>query len=303
MPLICKAAASILLRMVAITEIPLVPVSARQVVVGEGIRLALEERGEHGRPGAVFAHGFGQTRHAWSGTSARVAASGWHTLSYDSRGHGDSDRLPSGDYRVEQLVDDMRQVAAAAAAPPVIIGASMGGLVGIAMAGSDAAYCSALVLVDVTPRWEPAGVARILSFMRAYPDGFADIDEVAEVVARYLPHRSTRKSPERLRGLLTRSADGRLRWHWDPRMLGPIAEDAEHHQADLFAAARRIRVPTLLITGAASDVVSEQTISEFLELVPHAKHVEVPRATHMVAGDENTAFSRHVLEFLETQRC
>jgi pimeloyl-ACP methyl ester carboxylesterase len=57
-------------------------------------------------------------------------------------------------------------------------------------------------------------------------------------------------------------------------------------------------VPTLLISGAASDVVSETTIGEFLQLVPHARHVAVPRATHMVAGDENTQFSRHVLEFL-----
>jgi pimeloyl-ACP methyl ester carboxylesterase len=98
--------------------------------------------------------------------------------------------------------------------------------------------------------------------------------------------------------LLSERESGRLHWHWDPNMLAPIAEDGERHQGDLLDAATRIRVPTLLISGAASDVVSESTINEFLELVPHARHVMVPNATHMVAGDENSQFTRHVLEFL-----
>lgn len=219
-------------------------------------------------------------------------------MTFDTRGHGESDWLPSGDYSVDQLTADLGFVCAQTPLPPVVVGASMGGLVGISMAGDDPASCRALVLVDITPRWEPAGVERILEFMRAFPEGFADLNEAANAIAAYLPHRGAKKSPDRLRKLLNESADGRLRWHWDPRMLEPIAEDGERHQADLFAAARRIRVPTLLISGAASDVVSESTIAEFLELVPHARHAIVPKATHMVAGDENTQFSRHVLDFL-----
>ncbi|HNR91436.1 MAG TPA: alpha/beta hydrolase, partial [Dokdonella sp.] len=85
-----------------------------------------------------------------------------------------------------------------------------------------------------------------------------------------------------------------------PRMLAPIAEDSARHQGDLFEAARKIRVPTLLVSGGASDVVSAETIAEFLELVPHARHVTVPRATHMVAGDENRVFSAHVFDFLQS---
>jgi pimeloyl-ACP methyl ester carboxylesterase len=266
----------------------------------DGIGLALEAFGDADAPAVIFAHGFGQTRRAWSGTASAVAASGWHAMSYDARGHGDSEWLDDRDYSVDQLIDDLRMIAAQAPSPPVIVGASMGGLVGIAMAGSEAAHCRALVLVDVTPRWEPAGVARILDFMRAHPQGFASLAEASDVIADYLPHRGERKSPERLRKLLIESADGRLRWHWDPRMLKPIAEDGARHQTDLLDAARRIRVPTLLISGAASDVVSDETIAEFLELVPHASHVKVPRATHMVAGDENNVFTRHVQDFLES---
>ncbi len=290
---------TILMRMVAVDTPFASPSTVTRVATADDVMLAVERHGDPDRPAVVFAHGFGQTRLAWRGVAQALPAAGWQALSYDARGHGDSDRLASGDYAVDQLVADLHAVCALVPSPPVVVGASMGGLVGIAAAGGEAPPCRALVLVDVTPRWEPAGVARILGFMRAHPDGFADLEEAAETVARYLPHRTERKSPERLRGLLTPSSDGRLRWHWDPRMLGPIAEDAERHQGDLFAAARRLAIPVLLVTGAASDVVSPATIAEFLELVPHAKHVEVPRATHMVAGDENTAFARHVMDFLQ----
>lgn len=271
----------------------------RRLPMADGIGLAVEQFGS-GPPGVVFAHGFGQTRAAWTSCAAACAAAGWASLTYDARGHGESDWLESGEYAVDQLSADLRCVCASVGLPPVVVGASMGGLVGIAMAGTDAESCRALVLVDITPRWEQAGIERILEFMRAHPAGFASLDEAAQAIASYLPHRGARKSPERLRKLLIESADGRLRWHWDPRMLEPIAEDGARHQTDLLDAATRIRVPTLLISGAASDVVSETTIREFLELVPHARHAIVPQATHMVAGDENTRFNRHVLEFLAT---
>ncbi len=269
----------------------------QRLPTSDDIALATEHFGI-GAPRVVFAHGFGQTREAWTSCATATAAAGWACLTYDARGHGDSDWLESGDYAVDQLTTDLQRVCGHTGAPPVVVGASMGGLVGIALAGTDPESCRALVLVDITPRWEPAGVERILEFMRAHPTGFGSLDEAADAIATYLPHRGARKSPERLRKLLIESADGRLRWHWDPRMLTPIAEDGARHQADLLEAATRIRVPTLLISGAASDVVSEATINEFLELVPHARHAIVPKATHMVAGDENSQFTRHVLDFL-----
>jgi pimeloyl-ACP methyl ester carboxylesterase len=265
----------------------------------DGVELALARFGDGQGPAVIFSHGFGQTRDAWTSCAQAAAAAGWTATCYDARGHGESGWLDSGAYSVDQLVSDLRLLCARSAKPPVVVGASMGGLVGIALAGSDLGACRALVLVDITPRWEPAGVERIIEFMRAYPQGFSGFDEAADTIAAYLPHRNRRKSPQSLGRLLRAGSDGRLRWHWDPRMLEPIAADGVRHQADLLAAATRIRVPTLLISGAASDVVSSSTIEEFLQLVPHARHVAVARATHMVAGDENSPFTRHVLEFLQ----
>jgi pimeloyl-ACP methyl ester carboxylesterase len=174
----------------------------------------------------------------------------------------------------------------------------MGGLLGL-IAQAEYRPFRALVLVDVTPRWENAGVERIMTFMRAHPSGFASIDEASDAVSNYLPHRTEKKSPERLRQLLVREEDGRLRWHWDPRLLDRVAKNSERYQSALFDAARRIDVPTLLISGERSDIVSDSTITEFLQLVPHAEHVRVAHATHMVVGDRNDAFSTAVLGFIK----
>jgi pimeloyl-ACP methyl ester carboxylesterase len=264
----------------------------------DGVALAIETIGATGTP-IVFAHGFGQTRQAWAGTAAALAAGGHRALTYDARGHGDSDRRAAAPYTWEQMRDDLAAIARSQRPRPVLVGASMGGLVGLAAEGACAPLFRALVLVDVTPRWEPRGVDRILNFMRAHPDGFDSLDAAAAAIAAYLPHRRERKSPDRLRGLLADRGDGRLRWHWDPRLLDELAQGSESYQSQLLDAARRVRIPTLLISGGASDIVSPDTIDEFLALVPHARHVRVADATHMIVGDDHAAFTRHVAEFLD----
>ena len=277
---------------------PSPPESTRRFERPDGVALAIETFGAVGTP-ILFAHGFGQTRQAWTTTATALAGRGHRAVTYDARGHGDSDWRAGAPYTWEQMRDDLAAIARSQPARPVLVGASMGGLVGLAAEGEYAPLFRALVLVDVTPRWEPRGVDRILNFMRAHPDGFESLDAAAAAIAAYLPHRREQKSPDRLRGLLADHGDGRLRWHWDPRLIDELARGSESYQPLLFDAARRIRIPTLLISGGASDVVSHDTIDEFLALVPHARHVRVADATHMIVGDDNAAFTRHVAGFLE----
>jgi len=269
----------------------------------DGLHLALEYFGDPTARTVVFAHGFGQTRQAWRNTATQLAEQGWCCISADGRGHGDSAWLPGGDYSMQQFTTDLIQIARGCPAPPVLVGASMGGLLALAAeAEAGPGLFRALVLVDITPRWETAGVERILKFMRAYPDGFTDLDEAAAAIKEYLPQRRESTPSERLRKYLVPREDGRLRWHWDPRLLDIVAGDTTQQQADLAIAARTIRIPTLLISGSESDIVSSATINEFLAMVPHAKHVAVPRATHMLVGDRNDAFTDAVLEFIQPLR-
>ncbi len=277
----------------------------RQLSGFDGLRLHADHYGDPAaEPRVLYTHGFGQNRRAWAGTAQALADRGWNGLAIDARGHGDSAWLPSGDYQLEQFVADLHHLTGELTEPPVLIGASMGGLVAL-LAQGEPAFAqqqrppfSALVLVDVTPRWERSGVDRILTFMAAHPEGFASLEAANAAVAAYLPHREN-KDPERLRSQLRRGEDGRWRWHWDPRLLGPVANSAERYIPRLQAAAQRIDIPTLLLSGSLSDVVSDHTIAEFRDLVPHAEHVVVEQATHLIVGDRNDAFSAAILAWLE----
>lgn len=277
------------------------------VATRDGVALAVETHHASGAPTLLFAHGFGQTRGAWSGAVAALAAQGYRCVSFDARGHGESERVPGGadsesGYHMQQFVDDLLTLARAQPEPPLLVGASMGGLLGLVAAGETRpSPFRALVLVDITPRWETKGVERILAFMQAHPDGFADYAEAAEQIAAYLPHRPGRKSEEQLRPLMRTGGDGRLRWHWDPALLaGDLIAESERYQPRLFAAAAQVEVPVLLLSGERSDVVSQSTVEEFLQLVPHARHVEVAGATHMLAGDANDAFTREIAHFIQS---
>ena len=57
----------------------------------------------------------------------------------------------------------------------------------------------------------------------------------------------------------------------------------------------------LLISGGRSDLVSDDTVAHFLQLVPQAEHIRLPEATHMLAGDDNDAFTDTLLAFLRAQ--
>lgn len=268
-----------------------------------GIALAIRQFASPGplqsHPALIYAHGFGQTRGAWNRTGELMAAQGYAGLAYDARGHGESGRNAADLlYTGDQFADDLIVVAGEQPEPPVLVGASMGGLFGLIAESRWPGLFRAMVLVDITPRWEHAGLQRILAFMTAFPDGFDSLDHAADAIAAYQPQRRSRKSADELRELLREGADGRWRWHWDPRLVDELARDSAQHQDAIAEAARRVQCPVLLISGGRSDLVSEKTVEEFKTLVPHARHVHLPQATHMVAGDDNDAFTAVVLEYL-----
>lgn len=249
-------------------------------------------------PAVLLAHGFGQTRQSWLATQDRLAAAGHGSLAWDMRGHGQSARNPAGvDYSVDQFVADQAAATRALAALPILVGASMGGLCGLLAQDSQPLF-SALVLVDVTPRWEAAGVQRIRDFMEAFPDGFDSYEHASAAIADYLPQRRERKTPAQLASLLRQAPGERLHWHWDPRLLPQVVAGSERLQHGMSQAAARLDVPVLLVSGGRSDVVSAETVAHFLDLVPHAEHVRLADATHMVAGDDNDAFIDTLLTFL-----
>jgi len=157
-------------------------------------------RAPEGQPTILMLHGGGQNRFSWKSTGQILADEGYHVVALDSRGHGDSDRAPDADYAVETLTADVLQVLDAIGRPVVVIGASMGGLTGILVADSAGPdRVTGLVLVDVVPRYEKTGSARIRDFMLTNIHGFGSLEEAADAVAAYLPYREKPRSPEGLK--------------------------------------------------------------------------------------------------------
>ncbi|MCR5879585.1 alpha/beta fold hydrolase [Phenylobacterium sp. J367] len=246
----------------------------------------------------VLLHGAGQTRHAWGETARALAARGYHVVSLDLRGHGDSAWSDYGDYTLSALLTDLRAVLATLGRPAILIGASLGGLTALLAAGEGPhARIRALVLVDVTPNPDPARVAPIRAFMAAHTGGFTDVEEAAAAVSAYRPGRGPRSD---VSGLLKnlRVRNGRLHWHWDPALVSSISGHLEGARR-LVEAARQVTVPTLLVRGAHSELVGEQDAAELEDLIPHVAVVTVDGARHMVAGDQNTEFGAALLQHLE----
>jgi non-heme chloroperoxidase len=274
--------------------------SRREFIGTAGLVLVGDVCGPEGGRKVLLLHGGGQTRHAWDEAAVAFAAGGAQVVTLDLRGHGESAWAENGDYGLDAFAGDVGAVTQAMGGDVVVVGASLGGLAALLHTGERrGAFVRALVLVDITPRIETAGVARIVSFMLSRPDGFASVAEAALAVAAY---NQTRERPSDVRGLernLRRGADGRYRWHWDPRFLvGGGAARPHEAEARFTAAARALAVPTMLVRGLESDVVGDEGVASFRAAVPHAELVDVAHAGHMVAGDRNAAFTAAVGAFL-----
>ena len=271
----------------------------------EGNRLAGDLWDGRGHP-VLLLHGGGQTRHAWEMTARRLADAGMRAITVDLRGHGDSEWAASGDYSFAAYGADTaalaRQVAERFHAAPSAVGASLGGLSSLIAQLHHGPLLESLVLVDITPRMDVGGVARIFGFMGArMEEGFASLDEAAELVAGYMPNRQRPRLVDGLRKNLRLDADGRYRWHWDPAFLKGergIAFQGRETMEAVLAQLPELHLPVLLVRGMQSELVHEDFVREFVELAPNASHVDVGGAGHMVAGDRNDVFCAAILDFL-----
>ncbi|MEO5902033.1 MAG: alpha/beta hydrolase [Ilumatobacteraceae bacterium] len=263
-----------------------------------GVVLAGDSWGDPDGPLVLLQHGGGQTRHAWKGAGESLGAAGYHAVAFDARGHGDSDWAPDGIYGQDVMVEDLcRLVDALGGRRPVLVGASMGGGTSLVAVGEDRVDATALVLVDIAPRIDVGGVKKIQSFMGQRPEGFDSLDQVADAIASYQPHRARPTNLDGLAKNVRLGDDGKYHWHWDPKFRTGNRNLSQRTER-LEACARNLDLPALLVRGGLSDILTEEGAQSFLELCPHSEYVNVTGAGHMVAGDRNDVFADAVIDFL-----
>ena len=270
--------------------------------VSSGLNIAASTWGLESNPLVLLLHGGGQTRHAWGETGKKLSLSGFHVLAIDLRGHGVSDWHPDGEYGIENYKKDIVCILQELNKPAAFIGASLGGMTSLSIAGDSELkeLCWSLVMVDIGLYPNLEGSQEIVNFMHSGSEGFESVEEAAESVSNYLPHR---KRPRDNRGLeknLRLKDDGRYYWHWDPRFLDSRPKDmSEDYRQRQKAFALGVEAPTLLIKGAMSNILTQKEVEDFLGIIKHSEFIEIKNAAHMVAGDRNDIFAAEAIDFLE----
>lgn len=268
------------------------------------LKLCADISGDAKHCPVIFLHGGGQTRHSWRGACEQLATAGYYCISLDMRGHGDSDWSPNGNYGIDDYAGDLMAIIATLKQPPILVGASLGGITSLITAAAQTpSLASALILVDIVPKMESAGIADILNFMTANPQGFASLEEAAKAIANF---KHTQSSPDSktVNGLhknLKLHSDGRYYWHWDPQIPNDVSGDMSglNRIAErMKMAASHIKIPTLIVRGVNSNVVSMEGVKQLIELIPQAQFKDIPRAGHMIAGDNNDQFVKEIKRFV-----
>lgn len=270
------------------------------VAIGaDGNRIVYDRFGESAGDPILLIHGGGQTRHSWRRVADGLVAAGHAVIAPDLRGHGDSDRAPDGVYRYERLVADLAAVIAQEGGQATIVGASLGGKIGLAAASAlgPPRVCR-LVLIDAVPRSSEGGIRRVAAVLHA-TDGFASPQEAAETIARSRGETVGPDAGARMARNLRQRGGGRWYWHYDPRFFDPAQELGVVPALDyLEGSARRVQVPTLLVRGELSDVVDAAGAEALAALIPHMDRAIIADAGHLIATERPDALLARLLPFL-----
>lgn len=274
----------------------------------DGLALHLLEWSREGVP-FLLLHGFGNEAHLWDDT-APLLAPHYRVLALDLRGHGESEHDPEGRYDHDDMVRDLEAVCGALELGRlVLMGHSLGGRVATLFAGRHPERMAGLVIVDSGPEVDLRGAMRIRLDAEQTPEHFPSEEAFAVHLERAYPLAGREVVLRMARHMLRRDADGRYRVRMDPRLRRVTGRNPEEELAwreqrarELWDALSRISCPTLVIRGAASDVLSPEVADRMVEEVLADGRLEViPRASHSVVIDNPEAFREAVARFALTE--
>jgi len=257
-----------------------------------------------GRPPVLMIPGLTRNSTDFEAIAGLLAAEGRDAYAITLRGRGRSDRDPDfRNYHPEQYRDDVlgfldsRDIERAA-----FIGTSLGGIVTMLTAEAAPGRLSAAVINDVGPALAPEGIERIAGYVGAGDDK-PDLDRFEDAVAAIrainevaFPDRDQAFWDAFARRTFRETPEGRWRLDYDPGVARALAELGP--APDLWGPFRSMAdIPTLIIRGAISDLLTPPIIEEMCAARPGFDYVEVPRIGHAPMLDEPEAAAA-ILDFL-----
>ena len=272
-----------------------------------GLRFHYLDWGNPHLPHAVLLHGGSLTAHTWD-MAALLLRDSHHLIALDQRGHGDTDWTPNvEDDTGALMIEDTRAFLEYLAAEHGVdrlslVGMSMGGINAFQHAARHPERLDALVIVDMAPEVMRAGIVEMEQFAQA-TETLARFEDFLGRAVAFNPDRPL----DHLRYSLThalRATDEGWTWKNDRRERPKLDEAARKRQWDqraslLWEAVRAIEVPTLLLRGAESKILSDEHAREVVAAIKQAQLVEIPRARHTVQGDNPADFARELDTFLQ----
>ncbi|HET7340882.1 MAG TPA: alpha/beta fold hydrolase [Methylomirabilota bacterium] len=263
-----------------------------------GQRFHYTEWGAPGAPPLILLHGITGHARTWD-EEARLLSARFRALVLDQRGHGDSDPAPDADYSDAALLGDLEAFVDALGLTPVsLVALSLGGRVAINYAGHHPDRVERLVVVDIGPEIAPAGRARVGQMMALAPERFETLEDVIAWQRAANPLYAEAMLRQRAQHAVRPLPGGGLTWKYDRALREAIRQGRLRTPADLWPQWRAIRCPTLLVRGAASDVLSDETAKRMIDEQPGARLAVVPQAGHTVPGDQPAVFQALLREFL-----
>ena len=263
-----------------------------------GQRFHYLEWGPAAAPPVVFLHGITGHARTWD-DEARLLADRYRVLVLDQRGHGDTDPAHDGDYSDDALLADLEAFADALGLRRcTLIALSLGGRVAINFAGTHPARVERLVIVDIGPEIAPVGRARVGALMAGAPERFESVEDVITHMRANAPLYTEAMLRHRAQHAVRSLPGGGFTWKYDRALREAIRHGRMRVPADLWAQWRAITCPTLLVRGALSDILSDETAKRMVDELPGARLVVVSGAGHTVPGDQPAAFQSLLREFL-----
>ncbi len=262
-----------------------------------GITLHYLDWGPADAPPVVLLHGITGHARVWDHLAARLVP-GRRVLALDQRGHGDSDPAPDDDYRVGTMADDVAAFVGSLRIDRfALLGHSMGGRIAIKYAADHAARLERLVIVDIGPDINLAGLERVRDMMAQSPERIESEDWAVEYIRRANPLQDLDMLRERVRHGLKRLPDGELTWKY-AKGLRDMMREGRRDAVDLWEPLPRIPCPTLVVRGAESDILSAEVAKKMTERLPDGRVVEIAGAGHTVPADRPEEFVRQIRAFL-----
>ena len=262
-----------------------------------GMRFHYLDWGYEGHQSIIFLHGNAQQSHSWDFVSLALCGS-YHVLVPDARGHGDSTWAPDSDDSTDAYVSDLKQfVDTLALESFILVGHSMGGRTCYIYASQFPERVKALAIVDSGPTVKPQGISRMQQFKKL-PDQLDSYDEFVQRVQQY-----TGRPREQLLSTLKYSVrqlpSGKWTWKYDKVLRTSSGNSPVWPVEKQWTCLSLIRCPTLIVRGSESDVFPSETMARMQEVIPNSTVATVPRAGHLVPGDNPRDFVAALQTFLE----